>query len=51
MLDGGNQVEQHDADAERLGARDPRPQLLEAGERDRKDAGAVECCSMRSPMP
>ena len=32
MLIGGHQVEQHDADAERLGARDPLPDLLEAGE-------------------
>jgi hypothetical protein len=32
MLIGGHQVEQHHADAERLGARDPFPDLLEAGE-------------------
>ena len=32
MLGGGHQVEQHDADAEGLGARDPSPKLIEAGE-------------------
>jgi hypothetical protein len=32
MPGGGHQVEQHDADAERLRARDPLPQLLEAGD-------------------
>jgi hypothetical protein len=35
---GGHQVEQHHADAERLGARDPQPELLEAGE---QEAGIV----------
>src|SRR5712671_5935932 len=31
---GGNQVEQDDADAEWLVPRDPRPELLEAGEQE-----------------
>ena len=34
MLVGGHQVEQHHADAERLGTRDPLPELLEAGEQE-----------------
>jgi hypothetical protein len=38
MLRGGNQIQQHDADAERLGARYPLPELLEAGE---QEAGVV----------
>jgi hypothetical protein len=32
MLTGGNQVEQHDADTKRLGARHALPDLLEAAE-------------------
>ena len=32
MMSGGHQVEQHDADAERLGARDAPPKLFKAGE-------------------
>ena len=32
MLVGGHQVEQHHADAQRFVARDPLPELLEAGE-------------------
>ena len=42
MLAGGNQVEQHHADAERLGARNPLPQLLEAGEQETRVARLVE---------
>jgi hypothetical protein len=34
MLVGGHQVEQHDADAQRLVARDPLPDFLEAGEQE-----------------
>jgi hypothetical protein len=32
VLSGGHQVEQHDGGAERLGARHPLPERLEAGE-------------------
>ena len=34
MLGGRHQVEQHHADAERLGARHALPELLEAGEQE-----------------
>jgi hypothetical protein len=32
MMAGWNEIKQHDADRQRLGARHPRPQLLEARE-------------------
>jgi hypothetical protein len=42
MLVGWHQVEQHDADAERLVPRDLLPELLEAGEQESGVARFVE---------
>ena len=42
MLGGGHQVEQHHADAERLVARYPLPELLETGEQEAGVARLVE---------
>ena len=42
MLGGRHQVEQHDADAQRLVARHPLPELLEAGEQKAGVARFVE---------
>jgi hypothetical protein len=39
VLDGGHQVEQHDADAERLISRDPAPELVET----REQKAGVSC--------
>jgi hypothetical protein len=39
---GGKQVEQHDANTERLISRDPRPELLEASEQETSVAGLVK---------
>ena len=49
MMSGGHQVEQHDTDAQRLGARDPLPQLL--GRASRKLVSRVSWKSVSSHQP
>ena len=42
MLIGGNEVKQDDADAERLVARETRPQLVETGEQETGVVGLMK---------
>jgi hypothetical protein len=42
MPTGGHEIEQHDADGERLIARDPRPKLIESAEQKAGVARLVE---------
>jgi hypothetical protein len=49
MPTGGNRVEQHNADAERLVGRNPLPELLEAGEQKPCVVRLMEIGSSRRP--